>query len=70
MGDKCKLAAQLVGLALATIALIGVFVRTGRILERLERIERDYYQGIMEGTVSRTEFQELRDIHVRAGDIE
>ena len=62
------------------IALILGLVQVGRMLERLEDVEeaaRSYVQTIeMQGTISRDEYRdileglrELRDIHVREGDL-
>ena len=52
------------------IGVLGGLIGIGRILERLDDVEAAYAQTIqMQGTVSRSEYHELRDIHVRAGDM-
>ena len=72
MKDSCKFAAQMIGLVLAVVALFNLNVKIGKLLERLDRIERDYYQGVLTDreTITRAEYMELLKIHVRAGGIE
>ncbi len=55
------------------LAALGMVVQLGRILERLDHVEdiaAEYIQvNKMQGTVSRDEYMELRDFHVRNGDL-
>jgi hypothetical protein len=64
---------QIIERVVGALALLAVLIQTGRILERLDRVEgiaSDYMQTIkMQGTVTQGQYQELRDIHVRAGDL-
>ena len=60
---------KVLNVAVAAGVLYGL-IQMGRILERLDDVESVYAQTIrMQGTVSLDDFQELRDIHVRNGDI-
>lgn len=56
------------------LGLIGLLVQTGRILERLDRVEEiaaDYAQTtMMQGSVTRAEYSELWKIHARKGDLD
>ena len=57
----------------ALLAIVGLILQLGRLIERLERVEliaAEYTQGVkMQGTITRSEYIELRDIHVRDGDL-
>jgi hypothetical protein len=72
--DLCIRVASLVLGGGILFTLCGCLVQLGRVMERLERVERaatSYVQTVeMQGVVTRLEYQQLRDIHVRAGDIQ
>ena len=58
---------------LALLAIIGLFIQTGRILERLDHVEDIAVEAeqtrVYSPRVTHDQYMELRDIHVREGDL-